>query len=83
MNLEDSKYSAFGLVKDMLATPEVVAAFDASRAQGVADQIRGAGKLLLTGEGSSRIFPAKHAIATSLRRGYDFRLRIHGARRQA
>jgi glucosamine--fructose-6-phosphate aminotransferase (isomerizing) len=74
VNLEDPKYSAFGLVKDMLATPDVVAGFDANRMRGVADQIRGAGKLLLTGEGSSRIFPAKHALATSLRRGYPFRL---------
>lgn len=69
MNLEDAKYEKFGLVRDMLATPELVARFDAERARTVADRVRSRERLLLTGEGSSRIFPAKHAIMRSRRHG--------------
>ena len=67
MNLDDKKYTQFGLVHDMLATADVVAAFDPDQTQDVAAEIADAGRLLLTGEGSSRLFPAKSAIAHSRR----------------
>src|SRR5687767_10044211 len=68
MNLTDSKYKSFGLVTDMLATPDVAAKFDPNL-NTPARRIANVGKLLLTGEGSSRIFPAKHMIMQARRRG--------------
>ena len=69
MNLTDSKYSRFGLVRDMLATPDIVAKFDVNQAADTARAISKVGRLLLTGEGSSRIFPAKHMMLQARRAG--------------
>ncbi len=69
MNLTDQKYSQFGLVRDMMQTPQIVAQFNLNQAADVAGRIAKAGKLLLTGEGSSRIFPAKHMMTQAMRRG--------------
>lgn len=75
MNLTDSKYTPFGLVKDMLATADVIANFNPDQAQATAKEIAQVGRLHLTGEGSSRIFPAKHAIMQARRAGW--RLALH------
>ena len=64
------KYNQFGLVRDMLATPEIIAGFDTDQATDTAAEIASAGRLLLTGEGSSRIFPAKCAIAHAQKMGW-------------
>ncbi len=69
MNSTDSRYTSFGLVRDMLATVDVIARFDPDQAQGTARKIAQVGKLHLTGEGSSRIFPAKHAMMQARRGG--------------
>lgn len=74
MNLDDTKYASFGLVKDMLATVDIVKAFDADRVRDVAQRIATVGRLLMTGEGSSRIFPAKHAMKLAMQRGYGLQL---------
>lgn len=62
MNLNDQKYSRFSLCKEMLETAKVIAAFDPAVGKPFADAIKGKDRVLLTGEGSSRIFPAKRAI---------------------
>lgn len=69
MNLNDERYTCFGLVADMLATEELIAKFDPYRPGELAAQVASAGKLFFTGEGSSRIFPAKHAIRQARQRG--------------
>ncbi len=46
----------------MLETIDVVKKFNSEETVEVAKKIKAKGKLLLTGEGSSRIFPAKNAI---------------------
>jgi len=74
MNSNDSKYDAFNLCTDMLAAPGVVSGFDPSVAAPIADAVKQVGKLLLTGEGSSRLFPAKHAIKIARQRGYNLQL---------
>jgi len=74
MQSEDSKYRAFHLCSDMLAAPGVVRGFDPSVAGPIAEGVRQAGRLLLTGEGSSRLFPAKHAIKIARQRGYGLNL---------
>jgi glucosamine--fructose-6-phosphate aminotransferase (isomerizing) len=63
-------YSNFNLISDMLAAAEVIRTFDPSVVKKAATQIAAAGNLLLTGEGSSRMFPAKSAIAHSRRMGW-------------
>ena len=80
MNLNESKYSQFGLVKDMLATVDVVADFSADQAKETAKQIAQVGRLLLTGEGSSRIFPAKNAIANARRMNWPITLHTEAGR---
>jgi glutamine---fructose-6-phosphate transaminase (isomerizing) len=71
----DDRYRPFGLVNDMLATPEIIRRFDVEQADDTARRIAEIGRLLMTGEGSSRIFPAKNAMAHARRQGY--RLQLH------
>ncbi|MEE9384369.1 MAG: hypothetical protein V3V08_13275 [Nannocystaceae bacterium] len=75
MNLEDKKYAPFGLVADMMATSELISGYDVSEAEQLGTIVAGVGRLFLTGEGSSRIFPAKHAITQARR--YGDRLPLH------
>lgn len=62
MNLYDNKYTNFALVKEMIATIELVKKFDSQRTMELVNTIKAHGKVMFTGEGSSRIFPAKNAI---------------------
>jgi glucosamine--fructose-6-phosphate aminotransferase (isomerizing) len=80
MNNTDTKYNNFGLTRDMLATPEVIARFNPDQAQDTAAKIAQVGKLLLTGEGSSRIFPAKNAIQAARRANTKLTLHTEAAR---
>ncbi len=66
MNTQD-RYGRFALCREMLETVEVVRRFDAKR---IGRTELASDTVLLTGEGSSRIFPAKRAIAHSLREGW-------------
>ena len=63
-------YSNYRLVTDMLRTSNVIRTFDPTVVRTVAADISKIGKLLMTGEGSSRMFPAKSAIAHSRRKGW-------------
>jgi len=63
-------YSNYNLITDMIAAATVIRTFDTSVVKAAAGPIVKAGKLLLTGEGSSRMFPAKSAIAHSRRKGW-------------
>ncbi|HVJ69256.1 MAG TPA: SIS domain-containing protein [Caulifigura sp.] len=69
MNAHDPRQMEFGLVRDMLASVDVLRNFDPAVIAPIVDPVRKAGRLMLTGEGSSRIFPAKNAIAHALRQG--------------
>ena len=71
MNLQDTKYSKFALVREMLRTPEIMGSFDFAQGEKVVASIKKTGRLFATGEGSSRIFPAKRLIASMLRRGMN------------
>lgn len=55
----------------MMETIDVVNRFDPDQTIEIAKKIKAIGKLLLTGEGSSRIFPAKNAIRKALHWGID------------
>lgn len=80
MDLESSTYNRFGLVRDMLAAAELARSFDPDQATDTAAQIASVGRLLLTGEGSSRIFPAKHAVTHARQHGYELTLHTEAAR---
>ena len=58
MNLTDKNYAKYCLVQEMMGTVDTVRKFDPSVTREVAEIIRRSGRLFLTGEGSSRIFPA-------------------------
>jgi len=80
MNLADAKYTQFGLVRDMLATADVVANFSADQAKDTGRALAQVGRLLLTGEGSSRIFPAKNVIANARRLNWPITLHTEAGR---
>lgn len=79
MNLNEEKYSKYALCREMLETAEVVKNFDLNRVSPFAQEVKGAARLFLTGEGSSRIFPAKRAIYENLRKGTSLSLDTDGA----
>lgn len=74
------KYNAFALCREMLETPTVIRRFDPSpvTALPVATDT-----VMLSGEGSSRIFPAKHLISQALRAGWREHFSTDGARQAA
>ena len=69
MNLNEAKYSRFSLVTEMLETPNVVSNFDPKSVEPFLPFAR-SGKILFSGEGSSRIFPAKNLIYSALKNRY-------------
>ena len=79
MNLTDSKYNQFNLVKEMLEVCDIIANFNFEQTAQVAAEIASVGKLILTGEGSSRIFPAKSAIYKALKKALDVTIITDGS----
>lgn len=80
MNLTDKKYAQYALVQEMMGTVETVRKFDAAQTKKVAEVIKKSGRLFLTGEGSSRIFPAKNAMRKAKRWGLDLNIQTDGSR---
>ncbi|MDR0608963.1 MAG: sugar isomerase [Planctomycetaceae bacterium] len=80
MNLNDTKYKDFALVQEMLRAPEIIGNFDFGQTQRVIDSVKETNRFFLTGEGSSRIFPAKRFIASLLGRGLNVMTATDGAR---
>ncbi|MCE5185310.1 MAG: sugar isomerase [Planctomycetaceae bacterium] len=83
MNLQHDKYAKHALVQEMMDTVRVVKEFNPNQTKDVAAPIQKAGKLFLTGEGSSRIFPAKNAIRKSLRWGMELGIFTDGSRQSS
>ena len=83
MNLNDPSYSQYALVREMMETVDVVGRFDPQQTTDVAEQVKSVGRLMLTGEGSSRIFPAKNAIRKALTWGLDLCVCTEGSRQAA
>ena len=77
MNLSQDKYSQFFLAKEMLETAKVVRNLDIKNIQEFAKQVKS--KVLLTGEGSSRIFPAKNTVVNANKYGYAQQIHTEGA----
>jgi glucosamine--fructose-6-phosphate aminotransferase (isomerizing) len=67
----------------MMEIVEVVQEFEPRRTIEVAGEISSVGRLLLTGEGSSRLFPAKNTIRKALTWGLDLQVVTDGSRQAA
>lgn len=80
MNLHDVNYSKYALVQEMMQTVDVIKNFDPGQTVDIAEKIRTAGRLFLTGEGSSRILPAKNTIRKALTWGMDISVFTDGSR---
>jgi len=83
MNLKDNKYAQYYLVQEMMGTVPAVAKFNPAVAAPVAKAAKAKGHLLLTGEGSSRIMPAKNAIRKALTWGVKEFIHTDGATQSA
>jgi glucosamine--fructose-6-phosphate aminotransferase (isomerizing) len=80
MNLTASQYTSFAIVREMLEAPALVGQFDFGQTKTIAQQIQKTGKLFLSGEGSSRIFPAKNFIDLVRQSGLDLTVATEGSR---
>jgi len=67
MDTNEDKYTQFALCREMLETPEVMRRFNPEAAAPLAALVKGSPAIMVTGEGSSRLFPAKRARAAALR----------------
>jgi len=83
MNLNDKKYAQYALVREMMDTVDVVKQFDPGQNAEAALEVKSVGRLFMTGEGSSRIFPAKNAIRKTLTWGLDLQVATDGSRQAA
>lgn len=79
MNLTDTKYSQFSLIKEMLETPGLVKKFEPSFSDQFINAIQNSKGLFIAGEGSSRLFPAKNLIHQALREGVSTNILSEGA----
>ena len=80
MNLNEEKYLKYALTREMLDSVGVVDKFNPDKTKDVAKKIYAVGKLMLTGEGSSRFYPAKNAIRKALTMGLDLSVSTDGSR---
>ncbi|MBN1649422.1 MAG: sugar isomerase [Spirochaetales bacterium] len=80
MNNKDIKYRKYGLITDMLEAAAAVAGMDPAAICRHSCRHK---RILLTGEGSSRIFPAKNVLYTAGCLGYPASIHSEGARQSA
>jgi glucosamine--fructose-6-phosphate aminotransferase (isomerizing) len=79
MNLKEAKYERYALVREMLETADVIARFDPACADAFAESLRQENRIFFTGEGSSRIFPAKRAMHQAMKSGFPLPMATEGA----
>ncbi len=70
MNLKEEKYSKYALVREMMETPGIMRSFKPAVTERFVKSFKSKKGLFLTGEGSSRLFPAKRAIFSSLKKDF-------------
>ena len=78
-----NRQSKYHLIKEMFETPAVMRRFDPQRTVNWRKKIKKEQKLFITGEGSSRIFPAKNLMDHALKYRTDWQMFTHGARQAA
>ena len=72
MNSKDGKYTRFSLCREMLETIGIIRNLSPDAAAPFLKKTGSSEKVLLTGEGSSRIFPGRNAINFNMRHKQDF-----------
>ena len=83
MNLTNHYYSKYALVQEMMQAVDLIKNFDTSKTKDIAKRINSVGRLFLSGEGSSRIMPAKNAMCKALTWGMDICISTDGSRQSA
>ena len=78
MKLNEGMYNKYALVREMMETPVIIKSFKPEAAEKFASAVRKFKGLFLTGEGSSRIFPAKRAIYASHKIGLTLSIVTEG-----
>ena len=79
MNLNTEKYNKYALVREMMETPSIIEKFAPSITEKFSEAVKSCKGLFLTGEGSSRIFPAKRAILRSLQTSFQMPVITEGS----
>jgi glucosamine--fructose-6-phosphate aminotransferase (isomerizing) len=79
MNKNDERYTRFHLVREMMETASLLRSYDTDEICRIAADLEST-RVLLSGEGSSRIFPAKNCISRSLQKSYSQSLFSESAR---
>lgn len=79
MNLIEEKYNKFALVREMMETPGIIRNFYQETAAGFVQAVSVKRGFFLTGEGSSRIFPAKRAIYNLLKQAFPMPVLTEGS----
>jgi glucosamine--fructose-6-phosphate aminotransferase (isomerizing) len=79
MNSKEEKYTRFALAREMMETPGIIRNFDPLWAAPYSTPVSSKKGLFLTGEGSSRIFPAKRAIYAMMKKAFSFPVLTEGA----
>lgn len=69
MNLQDNRYNKFFLIREMLETGEIIKHLDVGKILSYGKEVK-KGRIFFTGEGSSRIFPAKKTMYEARKKGY-------------
>lgn len=83
MKPNEEHYTRYALCREMLDVVDVVRGFDPRQTEQVAATLGKTGRLMLTGEGSSRIFPAKNMIRRLLTDGVKLQAVTEGSRQAA
>jgi glucosamine--fructose-6-phosphate aminotransferase (isomerizing) len=73
----------FSIIQEMRCVPNLIREFNPQITATWRESINRYKKLLLTGEGSSRIFPARNMMNLALRQGTDWTIVTEGARQSA
>ena len=83
MNLKEEKYAKYYLVQEMMGTVPTVAKFNPDCSAFVADSVRKTGRIFFSGEGSSRLFPAKNCRRVALTWGLATEVQNDGSHQAA
>lgn len=79
MNLKENKYAQFYLCREMMDTIQTIRQFNPADADFIVESARKTGHILFSGEGSSRIMPAKNAIRKAMKWGVDTMVHTEGS----
>lgn len=79
MNLTDNKYTKYALCHEMMETGEVIRNFNVEMTKSIVNRLKDNKKIMITGEGSSLIFPGKHFRYQLLAKGVECIIVIEGA----